>query len=362
MRRLDRYITSEFAPLLVLGIGAFLVILIGVDLLPKALRMVVREGFPLAVAARVFIYRLPTMIALTLPMAVMFASLMTVAGLSAHGELLALRAGGIPFLRVSAAVIVAGFVLSLVTLGFNERIGPVGSRKAFRLVREYREQGKPMENITFQVPERGTPRQLFRMGSFSAKTRRAEDILVIQFRDDGSFWQLFEADYADWHGEEWALHNVVKLEMTPLGQRETRLETITIFVGKAPDQIDEMRQDADEMSIAQLQRLLRQRQALGLPYKPHQLKLLQIIQSRLALPWCALGFAMLGVALGRRPLRASAGVGFGVSLVVVFLYYLVFNALTLMGERGVLSPFVTAWMPNAILFVSGLYLLYNSNS
>ncbi len=361
MRRLDRYITSQLAPLLLFGIGAFLVILVGVELLPRALRMIVREDFPLAVVGRVFIYRLPAMIALTVPMAVMFASLMTVAGLSSHGELQALEAGGIPFLRVVAPVIVAGFILALVTLGFNEAVSPVGSRKAFQLIKQYREQGKAVENITFQIPERGPARELFRMGSFSPQTGVAKDIMVIQFGEGGKFWQLFEAEYADWRGEEWVLHNVVKLEMTHRGQRRTRLETITIFVGKAPGQLDEIKQNPDEMSIGQLQRLLRQRRALGLTYQPYQLELLQLIQSRLALPWCALGFAMLGAALGRRPLRASAGVGFGLSLAVVFLYYVVFNALTLMGERGVLSPLVTAWTPNVILFASGVYLLYNSD-
>jgi len=362
MRRLDRYITSEFAPLLLFGIGAFLVILIGVELLPKALRMVVREGFPLSVAARVFIYRLPTMIALTLPMAVMFASLMTVAGLSSHGELLALKAGGIPFLRVSAPVIVVGFILSLITLGFNEQISPLGSRKAFQLVKEYREQGKPVENMIFWIPDTGTPRQLFHIASFDPKSRRLEGILVIYLDENGKYSQLYEADYAEWQGEEWVLHNALSVEMTERGRRETRPGDVTLFVGKSAEQLSEVNQDLDEMSIAQLQMLLRQQQALGLAYKPHQVELLQIIQTRLALPWCALGFAMLGVALGCRPLRASASVGFGVSLVVVFLYYLVFNALTLMGERGVLSPLITAWAPNAILFASGLYLLYNSNS
>jgi len=361
MRRLDWYITSSFVPLLLFGVGAFLVILVGVDLLPNALRMVVRQSVPLPIAAKVFIYRLPTMIALTVPMAMMFASFMTVAGLSSHGELLALRAGGIPFLRVAASVIIAGLLLSLVTLGLNEGLSPGGNKKAFHLLKEHQRQGKPVENMIFWLPTKDTPRFWFRLGRFDPKARRAENITVIKLREDGSVWQIFDAEYGQWEEETWILNNAVQRVITEgVQQRMVRLNTTEVVVGKSAQQIEEIEQDPDEMSIAQLRRLLQERQALQLPYKPYQLELLQIIQRNLALPWCTLGFAMLGVALGQRPLRASAGVGFGVSLAIVFFYYLVFNSMILMGERGVLSPAITAWTPNAILFAIGLALLHNS--
>ncbi len=360
MRRLDKYITAQFAPLLLFGTGAFLVILIGVELLPHALKMIVREGLPIPGVARIFLYQTPGIVALTLPMATMFASLMTVSSLSSHGELQALKAGGVPFVRIVAAVIIGGFLISLVTLAFNEAVSPIANRKAFHLLKEYREQGRPAENIIFQIPDTGQPRWWFRMGSFDPKARQAHDVLIIRFRDDGDIAEIFQAKRADWQGEHWILQDATERKIDELGrERERRAGTISIFVGKSPDQFDELEQDPDEMSIAQVQRLLRQRQMMGLPYRPHQLELYQIIQTRLALPWCALGFAMLGVALGKRPMRASTGVGFGISLVVVFLYYLAFNTLTLMGERGVLPPILTAWTPNVILFATGLYLLYN---
>ena len=360
MRRLDRYITAQFAPLLLFGTGAFLVILIGVELLPQALKMIVREGLPIPSVARVFLYQTPAMVALTLPMATMFASLMVVSSLSSHGELQALKAGGVPFVRIVAPIIIAGFAVSLLTLGFNEAVSPAASRKAFHLLKEYRERGRPAENIIFQIPDTGKPHWWFRMGSFDPKTRQADDVMVVHFRDNGTVARIFQAARADWQGEHWILEDATEIVMDELGrQRKRHADTIQVPVGKSADQFDELRQDPDEMSIAQVQRLLRQRQMLGLSYRPHQLELHQIIQTRLAMPWCALGFAILGVALGRRPMRASTGVGFGVSLVIVFLYYLAFNTLTLMGERGLLIPMFTAWTPNVILFATGLYLLYN---
>ena len=100
-----------------------------------------------------------------------------------------------------------------------------------------------------------------------------------------------------------------------------------------------------------------QDERIGASNPQNRLQLRQLIQNRLALPWCALGFALLGVSLGQRRVRASAGVGFGLSLIIVFVYYLLFNTLTLVGARGALTPALTAWAPNVALFAASIMLL-----
>ncbi|MFP3904787.1 MAG: LptF/LptG family permease [Armatimonadota bacterium] len=359
MRRLDRYITSSFLPLLLFGVGAFTVILVGVELLPRALKMVVREDLPLGLVARVFAYNLPAVIVLTIPMSVMFASLMTVSGLSSHGELLALRAGGIPFLRVAVPVIFMGFILSGVTLAFNEAFSPWGTQRAQQLLREYRESGRDAEYLTFQIPRDGPPKRMFYMRRYSPSLQRADRVLVIEF-EKGEFARLYQAEHARWQGEYWILENPTHKEMKDGTLEELKVGTIRIYTGRTPKQVGEIDRDPDDMSIAQLQKLLHQRRMMDLEYHPHIVEIHQLIHMRLALPWCALGFAMLGAALGVRPMRATAGVGFGVSLLVVFAYYVVFHALTLTGERGLLSPFLTAWLPNVLLFATGIYLMYRA--
>lgn len=359
MRRVDRYITAEFVPLLAFGVGAFLVILIGVELLPQALKMAVRESFPPRLVVTIFLYRLPGIVALTLPMAVMFASLMATANLSSHGELLALKAAGIPFVRVIIAVIVGGLVVSIVTLIFNESVSPRTNRLAEQLVQEYRAKGKPIEGFEFQVPDSGLPREIFRVGVFDPAKLRAEDILILKFRENGNIELVMQAEWAKWQGQEWMLHNGKRIAMDEQGrQRETSFDTITINIGRTPeDFIKTGNYDLEEMTLNEIQALLAHRRVQGLPYKPDQSELIQAIQTRLAIPWCALGFAILGVALGQRPVRTSAGVGFGLSLVVVFFYYLLFNVLTLTGEQGGIPPIVTAWVPNLALFSVGILLL-----
>jgi len=62
-----------------------------------------------------------------------------------------------------------------------------------------------------------------------------------------------------------------------------------------------------------------------------------------------------------RPQRTSTGVGFGISLAIVFVYYIVFNVLRAFGEQGAISPLVAAWLPNAVVLSVGLGLMYDAS-
>ena len=112
MRKLDNYVLREMIAPFAFGVAAFVTMLVSVDLLYDALKLIIRQGYPPGIVARAFLYRLPQTIALTLPMATMFSTLMAIGRLSGDGEVVALRAGGISLLRVAAPVLCAGLVVS----------------------------------------------------------------------------------------------------------------------------------------------------------------------------------------------------------------------------------------------------------
>jgi lipopolysaccharide export system permease protein len=318
---------------------------------------VIDDGVPVGVAANVFLLKLPAVVPLTMPMAVMFASLMVVAMLSSNGELLAMRAAGIPLVRAAVPIIVMGFVVSLIAFAFYEGISPQTSQKALVLLRQHQEQRESEDDLSFRIPAEGPRLYWIEMSTFDPRARKGEGILVQKYSADGMLEQTFTSQLAKWEGESLVLTDAQQMTLTDRGQRTLKLASISIPIGRSAGELPELKLNLQDLSIAQLKRRLLDYNRLGPDFNSKRLEATQQIQSRLALPWCALGFALLGVSLGQRRLRTSAGVGFGVSLVVVFLYYLMFNTLTLMGARGALSPVLTAWAPNATLFAASILLL-----
>ncbi|MEO0490961.1 MAG: LptF/LptG family permease, partial [Cyanobacteria bacterium J06659_2] len=81
------------------------------------------------------------------------------------------------------------------------------------------------------------------------------------------------------------------------------------------------------------------------------------IQQKYALPFVCVVFGIVGSALGVRPQRTGKATSFGVSVVIIFGYYLLSFITDAFGKTGMLSPFMAAWLPTLLGLVAGIYLL-----
>lgn len=356
MRLIDRYILKEFLGPFLFGVGTFIILLVGVQLSPQMLRLLVRDHYPASVVLHIFIYRMPAALALTFPMATIFGSLMCMATLSSNGEVVAMRAGGVSLARLARPILVTGVLVSILNLGFNELLVPTANDRAYEFETGYAASAKPLTHITFQIPSTGAPQRIVHVQLFDPGRKLLKGLLILEMRN-GQFWQIWSAKQAEWREEKWYL---VKGEHTiaqPDGsQRKDSFDLIQVDVGKTPDELARREKDLVDMSLPDLIARLKQLRLTGQPYKPDILAVIQTIYMRMALPWACLGFALIGVPLGLRPTRATTGIGLGLSLVIVFAYYVIFNTMTLIGQQGSLPPVLVAWLPNLVLFGAGLGL------
>lgn len=123
MKILTRYILKEhIAPFFL----AFLTItfLLIIDLVPKIIDHVIDKDLPVAVVFEIIGLNLAWMLALSIPMSVLVATLMAFGRLTSDFEITAIKASGINVLRVLLPVLAAGAVLMFGMIEFNDRILP----------------------------------------------------------------------------------------------------------------------------------------------------------------------------------------------------------------------------------------------
>jgi len=358
MRLLDRHILREFIGPFLFGMGAFLVILVGVQVAPLVLRLMVQSHMPVGIALRIFLLRMPQALVLTFPMATIFGSLMAMANMSSSGEIIAVRAGGVSLTRLALPMLIMGLLVSLLNLGFNEVILPHSLDGAYRLQVEFIRSGQPIEYLTFSIPPSGEPQRIVYARRYDPGRKVLEGLTVLEMRD-GEVWQIFKAQEAEWYGVQWILRNVEHTTIQPQGSRVERLLQVTHEVGKSPVDLAARPKNIEDMNIAELRRELARRQEVGLSGYPVR-QVIQYINMRWALPWIPLGFALIGIPLGLRPARATAGIGLGLSLVIAFIYYVFFQTMHLIGQQGTLPSLVAAWLPNGLLFGAGIALFVNA--
>jgi len=79
-----------------------------------------------------------------------------------------------------------------------------------------------------------------------------------------------------------------------------------------------------------------------------------------AIPFSCLVFVLLGAPLGLSPQRSSSSIGLGLSVLIVFFYYFLTFVTMAIGELRLISPMISAWLPNIITGGIGAYILNKS--
>ncbi len=359
MRRLDRYVLTEMLPPFLFGIGAFLAVLVGVQLLYEMLRLIYQQGFPAWAAVRIFFLELPAVITLTFPMATIFGSLMGMARLSGDGELVAMRAGGISIMRIARPIIVVGFVVSIAGLAINESVVPGAKDRAFEIAREVHSTVATDKDLALEIrDDEDHVERWVHARAFDPDSLTLSGATVVDFTL-GPRAELYEAEVARWQGQYLILENVRYTKWIDGEQFTADVPRMMVPIGRTPEEVERVRKLPDDMSLAELQEQAGLADEQGRPAWANRLR--QHYAIRLALPWACVGFAVLGVALGVQRQRSSRGIGMGLSLLVIFVYYVVLHTLTLVGERGVADPALMAWTPNVLLYLVGAGLLLRAS-
>jgi lipopolysaccharide export system permease protein len=84
-------------------------------------------------------------------------------------------------------------------------------------------------------------------------------------------------------------------------------------------------------------------------------------EQKIAFPFVCIVFGLVGTALGSRPQQVSRATSFGLSIAIIFSYYLLAFFMGSLGMIEVLSPFLAAWLPNILGIGVGVGLLHQFN-
>ncbi|MFQ5498478.1 MAG: LptF/LptG family permease [Candidatus Zixiibacteriota bacterium] len=137
MKILSRYVLKEhLAPFLF----AFLTItfLLLIDYIPKVVNHVIDKNLPVGIVFELLALNLAWMLALSVPMSVLVATLMAFGRMMSDFEITAMKASGINLLRVLMPLLMAAGVVTVGMIGFNDKILPDLNKSARLLMADVR--------------------------------------------------------------------------------------------------------------------------------------------------------------------------------------------------------------------------------
>jgi lipopolysaccharide export system permease protein len=367
---LDRWLLGELIGPLLFGIGSFTAVAISVGAVFELVRRVAESGLPLDVAAQVLVLQMPSFLVLSFPMATLMATLLTYSKLSGNSELTALRSVGVATWRMVIPALILALVMTLVTFAFNEAVVPqtlfaskaMLNRAIGRAVAGEERRDVQYSNFgDIELPS-GRSRKALTQFFYAQKFKDGE-MREITLLDLSRYNQrlLLTAKRGRWSERDgqWEFLQG-KVFVVPADQNSpttiANFERYLYPLGVEAIEVAKLPKDSNTLTVGQARTAERLLRESGDEQAARKLRVR--IQEKFAFPAVCLVFGMIGSSIGVRPhSRQSRSQGFGVSVVLIFSYYVVAFVFSSLGVRGVLPPYVTAWSPVLLgLGAAGLLL------
>src|SRR4051812_26258601 len=126
VRKLDRYLMTAILGPLSLGFLVYTFILL-IRFLFQSAEMIIRRGLPVSMVGRLLLMTLPNIVVLTLPMSLLFGTLIAVGRLSSDSELIAMRASGLSLLTLYRPILLLSGLLTLLNIVLMVYVLPWGN-------------------------------------------------------------------------------------------------------------------------------------------------------------------------------------------------------------------------------------------
>lgn len=352
---IDRHIMRETLAPFLFGVAAFSVMLIAGEMMSKLLKLVVEHNAPASKVLELFVLRLPKLVTLSFPIAMLLASIMAVGRLSHDGEITALLSGGVSFHRLMLPILLVSSTVSALTLVCNRSLSPAADRIGDRLMHDLRGYLPPVTEFVMLDPPFGKLEQVVIAQWFDPRGGELRDVTVISYIDGMPSW-LLHAKQAVWkENTEWTFRD--GFTRTLLDERARRL-TFEVFTRDISKTLVDVEMGAltslepTKLTTHEIKEILRNLESRAGPVEGVNLYLVELhVRSAFALACVLLVF--VGAPLGFRGRRSGVGIALGVSLVITLAYYVMMHYCRIMGRGGMLPPWLAGWSANMVVLVVG---------
>jgi len=352
-----RYILREIAVPLAFGLCVFTFVLLIARLL-RLIELVVNRGVPAWNIAKIFSYILPTFLEVTIPMAMLLAILVAFGRLSADSEMVAMRSSGLSLYQLVPPVAIVAAVAMAATAAVSIWARPWGNRSLKSALVELA-QTRASAGLKPQIFNDEFPGLVIYTEHVDTATDRLEHVLISDEREPDERNTIFARDgtmlsdpasgVITLRLREGFIHTVDTGTGT---EYQTQFESYDVNLDLRQAFANVRPQDPKEMTLAQLAATIASRRASGISTAGAEVEL----HRKFSLPFACFVFALVAMPLGVQPVRAARARGFAVSLVMIFVYYLLLSAGQALAEQADVPAVIGMWLPNVAFGALGVWL------
>lgn len=363
MKILQQYIINIFLKFFFSGLIFFTGIILITDVF-EILPMISGGKIPFFTMMIYFGYKIPFIVFLIIPVAVLLATISCFSLFLKNSEITAMKASGVSLYKIISPVLIIAFFISLLAMGMNEFLIPLANNKA-EYTKNIKMEGRQEDKNSYNVSFRATGNRFLNVGMINDDSTRMESVEIKNYRADNSISLRIDAQTAKWINNQWWLFNGIERRFSSPSSEgriisEQRFNKKKLNILETPDEIQDIifagKVRAEEMNMINLWRNIKLLKRSGNEIED---KLVDFYL-KTSFPFVSLIIALLGTSIALQSTRGAIGAGFGISIIVSFLYWESIGIGRSMGHAGMLPAMLAAWLANIIFGVVGIFLLFRA--
>ena len=356
IRILDKYLFSEFFYTFIGTVIMLVGILIISQVMDNMKTFIASKESTLHIYLFLF-YNLPKMATLVLPMALMFSVCFVVGQFSTNKELVAAMAAGVSFYRIVTPIFVFGGFMWIFMLLLSEVVvRPFNTLAAYEYSLIQKGVGTKTD-LVYQLHIKGKE-GFYYVYWYDAPTKSVRGgFNYIKLNQKNLAEYVISAQNAKYNETEnnWKLEKIEEIyfDEKMKVQSYTRYNEKIYNFPESADYFSKPRKKVEEMNLFELSAEIEVRKNKGVPFSDLEVERHAIF----AVPIMCLIVVIIGAIAGAYTTKSAGVMSLGISVGVVFLYYIMYSTGKSLGENGGIPPWVAVWS-TSIFFFGVSYFLY----
>ncbi len=358
MKTLDRYILKKFLSGLVGTIIAFSVIVFVVDFVERGWRMIEKYDVGFDVMAWYYVNYMPFYIILAFPVAMLVSTLFSMGSLAKNHELDVMKASGLSLYRISTPILTAAFVLSIGVMLFGEFV-LTGCEKRKDEIKStlIEKRSRPSKLTRSNVKLPGRDGWMLLSKTYNINTKKGLGVKVHRIKSN-KIVKTYIADEIISTDSGWVLINGSAQEFadetTGLPDHYVKFDTLWApFLTQTPEMLAELPVPPRQINFFDLKRRIDQKKTIGEPTKKDEVEL----YLKITFPFANFILVLIGLPLAANPRRSGPSVGFGISIIISFIFFVLIRTGQSLGNNGKLPPLLAASLGDLVFLAIGIGMM-----
>lgn len=351
MKKIDKYIIGKFLGTFFFSIVLIMSIAVVFDLTEKLDNFFENQVPMREIIFDYYLNFVPYFMNMFSPLFIFISVIFFTSKLAGNSEIIAILASGVSYHRLMVPYAISATILFILSFALTGYIIPPASQKMLEFQDKYIQKfsRENARNIQMEV----SPGTILYIETFQKRTNTGYRASLENF-DGKKLTMRITADRISYDSAyNWTLSKYVRRDFDGMYEKLTRGNKLDTIIPIIPDELFYTAENAQMMTNPELKKLIvRQRERGSGNAQAFETEWWK----RWASPIGAFIMTFLGVTLSSKKIRGGMGKNLGIGITLSALYILFSTVSTTFSVSGVMSPFMSVWLPNFIFLAIGVVL------